>query len=152
MKKKSLCKDIEYNNINIEAIERPKKVFKTNDDFFAQYKDPRWQKKRLKIMERDEFACVSCNSKDNTLNVHHNVPYRKNTKPWEYEDDELVTLCEECHREITEIVDYCRLIVMSRCYCVDSANEMKTIMEEIDGMNPYQLEAVHQIIKIAKKF
>ncbi len=32
------------------------------------------------------------------LNVHHKY-YVKGKAPWEYEDDALVTLCEECHRE-----------------------------------------------------
>jgi hypothetical protein len=144
-----------HENISIEAKELARKKSKIKDstvEFFAQYKDPRWQKKRLKIMERDEFSCVSCNTKDVTLNVHHRVPYRKDTKPWEYEDDELITLCEDCHKEISEIIDYCKLVIMGRCWCVDSANEMTIIMGEIDGMNPYQLEAVWQIIRAAKKF
>ena len=34
-----------------------------------------------------------------TLNVHH-IKYRKGAMPWEYSDDELVTLCEGCHSEI----------------------------------------------------
>lgn len=153
MKNKKQDKNyLDNDKMRIEVVEKPKRVFKNSNDFFAQYRDPRWQKKRLKIMERDEFACVSCNTKEDTLNVHHRVPYKKDAKPWEYEDDELITLCEECHKEITEIIDYCKLIIMGRCWCVDSANEMKIIMGEIDGMNPYQLESVHQILKMAKRF
>ena len=33
------------------------------------------------------------------LNVHHKVYYR-NRKLWDYKDDELVTLCEDCHHYI----------------------------------------------------
>lgn len=68
----------------------------SNKDFFDQYKDPRWQKKRLKIMERDEFMCQSCYDKESTLNVHHKF-YIPNKKPWEYSDNLLITLCEGCH-------------------------------------------------------
>lgn len=32
------------------------------------------------------------------LNVHHTY-YTKGHKPWEYEDDSLVTLCEDCHKK-----------------------------------------------------
>ena len=32
------------------------------------------------------------------LNVHHTY-YIKGHKPWEYENDSLVTLCEDCHRK-----------------------------------------------------
>jgi len=63
-------------------------------------RDPRWQRRRLEIMARDEFACLSCGDKERTLNVHHKR-YRRGAKPWEYEDDQLITLCEDCHRSIT---------------------------------------------------
>lgn len=33
------------------------------------------------------------------LNIHHKY-YVKNKKPWDYEDDALVTLCEDCHKHI----------------------------------------------------
>lgn len=60
-------------------------------------KDPRWQKKRLEIMQRDNFTCQHCLATDKSLQVHHLV-YEKGKKPWEYENDELITLCEMCHQ------------------------------------------------------
>jgi hypothetical protein len=51
-------------------------------------------------MERDNFSCQNCLANDKTLNVHHKI-YHKGRKPWEYEDRELVTLCEECHEKET---------------------------------------------------
>jgi len=63
-----------------------------------QYKDSRWQKKRLEIMERDNFACRSCGkSEDVTLNVHH-AYYEKGKKVWEYKNGSLVTWCQKCHK------------------------------------------------------
>lgn len=62
-------------------------------------KDPRWQKKRLEIMERDNWSCLKCGCglNDGTpLNVHHKY-YRKGRAPWEYDDSCYVTLCEKCH-------------------------------------------------------
>ena len=120
------------------------------NDFFDQYKDPRWQKKRLEIMQRDEFMCVSCQDNGSTLNVHHAVPYRKDTKPWEYEEHELITLCEDCHNNISETIETCRKIIMGRCWGVDSAMEMLKILLQIDGMNPFQLNAAWKIIKECK--
>lgn len=61
-------------------------------------KDPRWQKKRLEIFARDNWTCQRCHDKTETLNVHHTNGYRKNLKPWEYPDSELLTLCEPCHK------------------------------------------------------
>jgi 5-methylcytosine-specific restriction endonuclease McrA len=60
--------------------------------------DPRWQKKRLSIFERDAFTCRICRSQDKTLHVHHRT-YRKDTEPWEYPDNLLITMCLDCHKE-----------------------------------------------------
>lgn len=68
--------------------------------YYEKLKDPRWQKKRLEIMERDDWTCQGCGKKEETLNIHH-IKYSKN--PWESKDDELITLCESCHSELTEI-------------------------------------------------
>ncbi|MBA7475647.1 hypothetical protein ES707_11019 [subsurface metagenome] len=65
--------------------------------YAEQLKDPRWQKKRLKIFERDNFTCRSCGSYSKTLNVHHRY-YIQNKKAWAYPDNLLITLCEECHK------------------------------------------------------
>lgn len=35
------------------------------------------------------------------LNVHHTY-YKEGKLPWEYEDDSMITLCEDCHAEIHE--------------------------------------------------
>ena len=60
-------------------------------------KDPRWQRKRLEIMQRDNFTCQKCGCNDKPLNVHH-LYYNKNKKPLEYDNSSLITLCEDCHR------------------------------------------------------
>lgn len=59
-------------------------------------KDPRWQKKRLEILNRDKFECRCCGRDDKTLQVHH-IIYETGRKPWEYNNDDLITLCEFCH-------------------------------------------------------
>jgi hypothetical protein len=67
--------------------------------YSEKLRDPRWQRKRLEIMKRDDFACMNCKSKDKTLVVHHRV-YINGREPWEYENHSLETLCEECHNRI----------------------------------------------------
>jgi hypothetical protein len=62
-------------------------------------RDPRWQRMRLEIMQRDNFTCQRCNRNDLTLNVHHSY-YVTGRAPWEYEPESLRTLCEECHETI----------------------------------------------------
>lgn len=73
-------------------------------------KDPRWQKMRLEIMERDGFKCRKCEAKDKTLHVHH-FYYTKRAQPWEYNKEALVTLCEGCHEEVEFATDKMRLYI-----------------------------------------
>lgn len=59
-------------------------------------KDPRWQRKRLDILNRDNFTCVCCGDDKSTLHVHHQY-YINGRMPWEYSNDLLITLCAKCH-------------------------------------------------------
>jgi|DEB0MinimDraft_6_1074348.scaffolds.fasta_scaffold02477_3 hypothetical protein len=68
-------------------------------NYKEKLKDPRWQKKRLEILNRDEFTCVCCGDDESTLHVHH-LSY--NGDPWETERNQLETLCEACHEYRTE--------------------------------------------------
>lgn len=64
--------------------------------YSEKLKDPRWQKCRLRVMERDGFVCRECGDGDKTLHVHH-LYYMKGLEPWEYEGAALITLCDRCH-------------------------------------------------------
>lgn len=70
-----------------------------NNSYSKKLKSPLWQKKRLEIMKRDNFQCQLCLDTETTLNVHHKQ-YINGNDPWEYDNDFLITLCEDCHREI----------------------------------------------------
>lgn len=62
-----------------------------------QLLDPRWQKKRLEILNRDEWSCQWCGEKTKTLHIHH-FCYRYGKMAWESENDEMITLCNDCHK------------------------------------------------------
>ena len=64
--------------------------------YSEKLRDPRWQRKRLEIMERDEWRCKHCQSTDKTLTVHH---YFYLGNPWEVDNQFLATLCEDCHQQ-----------------------------------------------------
>ena len=68
------------------------------DAYNELLKDPRWQKRRLEIFERDNWTSQICGTKDKMLHVHH-IAYIKNRKPWDYPDNLLITLCEDCHEQ-----------------------------------------------------
>lgn len=59
-------------------------------------KHPKWQEKRLRVLEGAGFRCVRCFNAERSLHAHHKV-YLKGHKPWEYEDALLECLCERCH-------------------------------------------------------
>lgn len=68
--------------------------------YSEKLKDPRWQKKRLFILERDEWVCQCCYNDEITLHVHHMKYMGEN--PWECDDKFLITLCEHCHEQETQ--------------------------------------------------
>ncbi len=71
------------------------------EERLAKYRDPRWQKKRLDILSRDEFTCQICYDTKSTLHVHHRMYGTPDCEPWDYPDFLLITLCETCHEDET---------------------------------------------------
>lgn len=65
-------------------------------------RDPRWQKLRLEVFNRDEWTCQLCGDGESTLNVHH-LKYIQGKEPWEYPIENFMTLCESCHEHEYEV-------------------------------------------------
>ncbi len=73
--------------------------------YLDKLKDRRWQRKRLEIMQRDNWICTQCRNSDNSVQLHvHHKKYgwkdyfkRIPADPWECLDADLVSLCEPCH-------------------------------------------------------
>lgn len=63
-------------------------------EYAEKFKSPKWQRKRLEVMKRDNFKCQICGNSEDTLNVHHICYY---DEPWDVDDSYLITLCETCH-------------------------------------------------------
>ena len=61
-----------------------------------QLQRPEWQRKRLEIMQRDDFRCCLCHDNTKQLHIHH-VYYDNTLKVWEYDNEAMVTVCEDCH-------------------------------------------------------
>lgn len=79
-------------------------IIMANKTYAEKLRDPRWQRRRLEILNRSNFTCEACGAHDQTLNVHHRL-YRKGADPWDYADNELQALCEECHEALHAISD-----------------------------------------------
>lgn len=69
--------------------------------YSEKLRDPRWQRRRLDILQRDDFTCQICFDTTTTLHVHHRR-YLAGREPWEYGDHDLTTLCKPCHDLETE--------------------------------------------------
>jgi hypothetical protein len=68
-------------------------------------KDPRWQKERLEIMQRDEFRCRCCGDTETMLSIHH-IRYITKKDPWDYDNSMLMTVCNDCHKEIEYFIKH----------------------------------------------
>lgn len=66
--------------------------------------DKSWDTIREEILSLDNHKCVVCGNIEK-LNIHHFIPFRYEGKT---ETDNLVTLCQHCHRSWESFFDYCR--------------------------------------------
>lgn len=103
-----------------------------NSDYYIKLRNPKWQRRKSEIMLRDNFKCQICGDTENTLNVHH-IRYVKGRKPWEYDDNELITLCEKCHERRKSFDD-----INKRTVALLSRGIMK---EEIIGLLQCAIDA-----------
>lgn len=102
-------------------------------------KDPKWQRKRLEILQRDEFTCQYCQSSEKTLHVHHHY-YIKERDPWEYHESALITLCEECHsaeeRAKGQDAEFIEFMLMNKILRIDVHNMISHIAYRIGEYVP----------------
>lgn len=73
--------------------------------YSEKLKHPFWQKKRLEILQRDNWCCQLCSDNNTNLQVHHKV-YISGREPWDYENEVLITVCQHCHACIEAIKKY----------------------------------------------
>lgn len=107
--------------------------------YYEQLKHPNWQKKRLEIFERDNFACRYCGDKEKTLHVHHLFYVKNEINAWDYPNELLVTLCEDCHKDEHKI-DLTELAIYFLKY---------TLM--VKNMTLVQFLEIFEIIDVQKK-
>jgi len=64
----------------------------------VSYSSEEWGSVRRWILDRDFHTCQICGSKKN-LCVHHKI-YDDEKEIWDYADEDLITLCKDCHNDI----------------------------------------------------
>jgi 5-methylcytosine-specific restriction endonuclease McrA len=100
-----------------------------------QYEHPLWQKKKYEIYERDGWICRCCGKDYRELAVQlhaHHLYYDRNFLLWEYDNESIVTLCENCHIKL--LPDLKKLagilafeILIGNIDAVDFINRLKQI-------------------------
>lgn len=97
--------------------------------YHEQIKHPLWQKKRLEVLEANDFECEDCGSKDEQLHVHHPY-YKRGAMVWEYDTHELRCLCNKCHKDAHAIDEEIKIALS----CVDTRDSKKLILGYIDSL------------------
>ena len=73
----------------------------TREEYERLLQSPYWKGYSYSLIKERNFTCQDCGrsfpNERNKLQVHHLV-YR-DANPWSYDPDELVVLCEECHKK-----------------------------------------------------
>lgn len=78
----------------IESKHKESKEVSFNDSYCTA----EWQRKKNKILERDNYTCQICGDNQGIMQVHH-ITYRHcNGKAYNAWDSELITLCKDCHK------------------------------------------------------
>lgn len=100
--------------------------------YSEKLRDPRWQRKRLEVMERDSFKCTQCGDKKSTLNIHH-WKYTKN--PWDAPNSDLSTVCESCHKEIEESKSFVSTYIKNKWFrsILDTLNVMFKVNKPMEA-------------------
>ena len=85
-------------SIKKELVKRLQQAIQVETNRKSLYELPSWKKKRAEILERDKHICQICGRK---AEVVHHIKYLGDSykKPWNIENDYLVSLCEDCHSQ-----------------------------------------------------
>jgi hypothetical protein len=111
--------------------------------YAEKLKDPRWQRKRLEIFQRDRFKCWQCGNDKLSLHVHH-VEYELGKDPWDYPEDKLLTLCEKCHFEahrkcgfVKPLAIYMAGKIKKNCWRHGIVDGLRSAIQGVCGNNEY---------------
>jgi hypothetical protein len=119
-------------------------------DYYEKLKDPRWQRKRLEIFERDKWSCQICHSIENTLTVHH-IYYKDNLEPWDYPNELLLTTCELCHDDITLLTSEYSMDDLFGLKITAIKSEFHSLHDnEVEHWNTY-INAIHYAEEFLKR-
>ena len=99
--------------------------------YAAKFKDPRWQKKRLEVLQQYGFSCQECGAEEQELHVHHKR-YYAGREPWEYKDTEMMVLCNDCHQQLHDAKEN----LLTEIGELSSAENINRVAGYVAAVNP----------------
>lgn len=118
-------------------------------EYFEKLKDPRWQRKRLEVMQRADFTCEYCSDSGETLHVHHGY-YEKNREPWDYPDAAYHCVCDTCHKAAETIRVEVRAMV--GCMGMESQNQLHEALRSLQEVGEIEvLLLLTKLKRVSKK-
>jgi 5-methylcytosine-specific restriction endonuclease McrA len=104
--------------------------------------DPRWQQMRLRVFERDKWKCVICGDAKKTLHAHHPVYHPMSDGPWDYEDEQIITLCKDCHDNEHDALDIAKanLLLAVLKLGVKTSSDMEVFVDYLSILDMESLE------------
>ena len=84
---------------------KPPPKTKGQSAYMKKLRDPRWQKRRLEVLEKADWTCEWCHATKRNLQVHHAyyAPRSEGMDPWDYADGSLWCLCDPCHKKAESV-------------------------------------------------
>ena len=111
------------------------------NNYSDKLKNPKWQKKRLEILNLHGFKCEKCGCEDKELHVHHRF-YIKGREVWQYDNDVFQVLCCDCHekehskeKEVNEVI-------------YEKYKNIIGYIESLDGIDSNSLSAVELLLAV----
>jgi hypothetical protein len=93
--------------------------------YAEKLKSPEWQKRRLDILNRDNWACQYCTDTKAQLHVHH---LKYSGDPIKEPDENLITACCACHQIISWVKKNQKVdITATTKYLFPDENELQII-------------------------
>jgi hypothetical protein len=101
--------------------------------YTEKLRNPNWQRRRLEILQRDNFTCQLCLDTETELHVHH-CYYTPGCEVWEYEDSALICYCKHCHAVVEHLKKESLdpIIIAKKSVCEDFIS-IYGIYKDFDG-------------------
>lgn len=105
-------------------------------NYKEEYSTNEWQRKSGNKKHLDDYTCQICGSKKKQVHVHHHF-YIEGRHLWEYPDETLITLCEDCHakehkfdnQELIEVIEKARKTGVMALEIIKAIKNLMTPLE-----------------------